>query len=875
MSILSSLGLGSSAERLTQRDKDEIRSGLQWNLSNKFTSADYDNQITIQEAVLQKALSEGRITKEQFHQVGKCYIEWTGQVVSFTIPGTDQKISYAFEDVPGSAARDALNAMIDRANAGNFYGMRFKHVGAHTGKGNPHGSAPLQRSSSLTKKLPSSFRETKQTTLPKLLASAPADTGKRRAIVKRVAHADLIVRQMSQRLQTKITEKETTLRAVDASDPSNSAQISTLRGEIQQLKALKDKFASVDSYALTVALSKLPVGRFSSHALKNAVDEAQAQVKSDLETRGKGTFRNTKLNQKDQAYIQGVAGLMHQSRGEYSDYCKRHQMRPEKECIEDLILHEAVRVGDGNDYNGDAIKRAFSLSSMTPALQAEVAEMFNGINESAIDNGVSGDFPADTETYAGTDETALSSAIARRWHQLRMDHFRAPRTPSSSAASTITRAVSSVASRPGVLSTAALMTGAALADQFVLNGTLRQAIPSVVRTGARNVAENPVGALGALGTLGMGMRHATTLYKHRGKVYELSSSVALTLLATTATSGLPMDQVFDYALANPHHAAAAVATVFEGVKHAKDWVYPVDGSTAIGKPTRKMNYSRLGVVAGTFTALAMGAMQVYNACQATDDGSLGDMMCSAPGTALDFTWEHFMLASFAANMMQSGVKYLPGVVQNVAKSGLNIVSNVASASNILNFGKRVYSMLSWGGSTPDVSTVKEPIPTVEVEEIHPDGTTTPMPKMGSIPRNPFASLSNSSSSGDVCLVSDAPKTGLPSGFDGEVVTPGVLGDLGRNSTVSGSPRIEVLTDTEEEVGVIGTVARNVSSVATTALGAICPLRNSSNATEVLGDRDIMVQTSSASRLNSSKVMGLMYGVMILFTMYQVMLSSFS
>ena len=872
MSISSLFSFGSSAETLTQSDKDEIRSGLQWNLSNKFTSADYDNQITIQEAVLQKALSEGRITKEQFHQVGKCYIEWTGQVVSFTIPGTDQKISYAFEDVPGSAARDALNAMIDRANAGNFYGMRFKHVGAHKGKGNPHGSDPLQRSSSLTKKLPSGFGNTRNTTLPKLLASAPADAGKRRAIVKRVAHADLIVRQMSHRLQTKITEKEASLRAVDASDPSNSAQISTLRGEIQQLKALKDKFASVDSYALTVALSKLPVGRFSSHALKDAVDEAQAQVKSDLETRGKGTFRNTKLNQKDQAYIQGVAGLMHQSRGEYSDYCKRHQMRPGKECLEDLILHEAVRVGDGNDYNGDAIKRAFSLSSMTPALQAEVAEMFNGINESATN---ATDFPADTETYAGTDETALSTAIASRWAQLDMHQFRDPRTPSSSAASTITRAVSSVASRPAALGTAALLTSAALADQFVLNGTLRQAIPSVVLTGARNVAENPMGALGAVGTLGMGVRHATTLYEHRGKVYELSSSVALTLLATTATSGLPMDQVFDYALANPHHAAAAVATVFEGVKHAKDWVYPVDGSTAIGKPTRKMNYSRLGVTAGAFTAVAMGVMQVYNACQGVDDGSLGDMMCSAPGTALDFTWEHFMLASFAANMMQSGVKYLPGVVQNVAKSGLNIVSNVASASNILNFGKRVYSMLSWGGSTPDVSTVKEPISTVEVEEIHPDGTTTPMPKMGSIPRNPFASLSNSSSSGDVCLVSDAPKTGLPSGFDGEVVTPGVLEDLGRNSTVSGSPRIEVLTDTEEEVGVIATVARNVSSVATTALGAICPLRNSSNKTEVLGDRDIMVQTSSASRLNTAEVMGLVCVVMTLFTVCQVMMSSFS
>lgn len=149
-----------------------------------------------------------------------------------------------------------------------------------------------------------------------------------------------------------------------------------------------------------------------------------------------------------------------------------------------------------------------------------------------------------------------------------------------------------------------------------------------------------------------------------------------------------------------------------------------------------------------------------------------------------------------------------------------------------------------------------------------------MPKLGSIPRDPFASLSNSSSSGDVCLVSDAPKTGLTSGFDGEVITPGVLGDLGRNSTVSGSPRIEVLTEPEEEIGVIGT-ARNASSVATTALDAICPSRNSSNTTEVLGGRDITVQTSSASRLNTAKVMGLMYVVVTLFTVYQVMMSSFS
>jgi uncharacterized membrane protein len=188
------------------------------------------------------------------------------------------------------------------------------------------------------------------------------------------------------------------------------------------------------------------------------------------------------------------------------------------------------------------------------------------------------------------------------------------------------------------------------------------------------------------------MNHATTLYKHRGMVYELSGSVALTLVAASFGLGMPIQKIFDYALANPHYATAAVATVFEGLKHIKDYVYPVGGSSAIQKPNRKLNYSRLFRAGAAATAVAYGVMQLYNSCQGVSDGSLGSMACSAPGVAADFAWNHFVLALIGANILKSQVARLPKMAQKVASSGINIFKRIASAASSFNFIGRVSSI---------------------------------------------------------------------------------------------------------------------------------------------------------------------------------------
>lgn len=709
----------STTPNMTERLKSR---GVSWTLSNPYTRDDLSAHFALRDAILYQAYKEERITDTQFHQVKRFRVSYDEQLIKFTIPGTNHEVAVAFEAVTDRTAIRALNYLIGRANTELFYGRAVPMIGSSKAKSNATGPAPLQRKSVAANALTNDFAAARQTVMPAMLAQTPDVASARRKIVKRVEHAEFVAYRMEGEITSKIQAKVQEVRSLEAANPQPpdaGRRIAVLKGEINELKKLKKQFKDLDVYALTMALTALPVGRHHYDQLDGASSFVQRQVRADLTGRVPKSrlqfWKKSGLDETDEAYIKGVAGLMHKSRGEYATYCKKQGMTPERESLEDLILREAVRVSDGVEFDESAVKGATSLSTMTPALQTEVAERFDYLDRLS---GVTAYFPDDTSTYAGTDTTFLAGEIASRRNRIVMDGTDAPDR------------------RHRVFNPSTALVTAGMGGALALaHGLGLEPVRRITELGGMALASPVATGLNLL-SLSVGLKLARSWWQSKDQLpYLIAGGAALTGVTMQALGTMDPTEVFQLAIENPQYAVPLLATVFSVTRAAYNYVRPSSGPISAPYSTveRKTNWGRAAVVMAVGTTLTYGAMSLVQLMYSEDEEERSDALGYLTG-AVDLLWlSSPLIAGLFAQwnkdrgLQDSIERRAPGSVGKVASGIVGIVENVTSAGAVYHFAAKVCGFFSWS-SAPDTLALPAPESSLVVEEITEHGLV-PLPRV--------------------------------------------------------------------------------------------------------------------------------------------------
>jgi len=688
----------------TSRGKKEeiIRRGVQWNLSNPYSDDDLYHHFRLRDAILNKMCDDGKIASNQFDQVEDFYINYAKQLITFTIPGTSDKAAVAFEDVKGTAKED-IEYLIRRVNTELFYGYKVPLIGTSKAKSNATGPAPLQRKSTAARALTKDFDDSMVNILPTLLVQAPNVKRTRQKIVRRMEYANFVTYRMKREIGIKLQEKTQEIQRLEDSHTADAdGQIRVLRKEISDLRNLLNQFNNVDAYALTIALSALPVGSYGYDALERATTFVQNQVRADLEAKlGKSrwSLRKQKLNESDEAYIKSVAGLLHKSRGEYATYCQRQGMKPERESVEDLILREALRVSDMAEFKEENVKGAVSLSGMSPELQTEVAGIFDYLDR------LSSVFPEDKDNdnkerkYKGSEPDPIKAQLFARHNQIRWDDREvSPRRHRVFNA------------RNGLIA-AGIGTGIYAAEQLGFGVVNR------IEEAGRWVFANP----GAIGTAFMGLmgfNHVRRWWSYRDQFsYVIAGSTFLMGLAMRAAGlGSPME-VLQLARANPAASAALVSTAHAATRAVHDYVAPVTGPETglLTRSTRRINWKRAALVLSVGSLLTYNVASLYQLMFSNDTEEQNLALGYLSGT-VDMVWNHCIIAGIAIPIVKSVVdSYVGGTVGRVTSGALGVLENVTKVSQTYFFASELFNRVSgfFSWSTSDAPPLLAPPDTDE------------------------------------------------------------------------------------------------------------------------------------------------------------------
>lgn len=690
-----------TGKSFTHEEQALIDRGIQWKRGVPHDQTDLKNHFQLRRAVLKQAVNEGRISEDQISQVKGFRVNFTKQLITFEIPGIKERVVYGFEDLNDGIK--PLNYLISKANREKYYHAPTPMLGTIKGKGNPHGLDPLQRKTAAANKLTKSFDEARTTLLPQMLAKLPDDPAYRQKIVKRLEHAEFLNYRMLAKVESTIEQKNQVLGQLRAGPQDRAGpQIARLNAEIEELTGLRQKFERLDVYALTMALIHLPVGKYNSDQLNQATGALLQNVEEDLlaNTPGAGLkarlLRKEKtLDEADRAYAKSVAGLLHKTRGEYNSYCRKQNLRGEKEGLEDVILREAVRFADGGKHSFSEKKfEGSGVLEAMPRAKKEVIGMFD------LFDRLGSTFDPDTNAYSGTDPQALAMEIANRQNGMYPDvpEDRAP-----------AREHWILNGRNGAIVTGIGMGAFALQKGAEKLGYNLPIVETVEQVGQR-VLESPSTLLTPLSLIPVVGQGRKLWQSKEAMPFVVTSGLALGTGILYGMGSWDPSVLSQMAFANPAGSTLALSTAYATAKGAYDWINPVE-APATGLYTheeRKFDPYRAVMAAGGLAAA------IYFGADAFELVGHSSAATAVAGVA-DWAFEHYIVSSIGLQVVGQYARRLESTplesVGKVITTTTGILGNVASMGGTYEFVTGFASRVGgWLGLSSDQIEAPSPPP---------------------------------------------------------------------------------------------------------------------------------------------------------------------
>jgi hypothetical protein len=375
-------------------DKARLGRAVKWG-SGTLKPEILDRYMTLRDHVLSQVVDQGLLEKREMGRVEHFSIDFDEQMITLTLPNSNQKVCVALEELPSEANELLQQLRSDlKVKGANYSGVK---VVANKSQRNEGGVKGLDRSADSLKGLASDFAKASQELLPKHLKYLPPQEQK--TAVRRHQFVEFYLQKLKEKTQEKMQSKQQELQTLSQAPRTNGAawrRVGVLQEELKKLNAVMEKLNSVDVYALTLTMSYSPSTPHWSYDLEQRAQHVEKLVRQDLEAKlGSSWFKGKqKLGEAEEAYIQDVVGMMYRKRGDYWKYCKAREIKPKKEGMEDLLLREAIKYTYEGTSSADGFKGSIHFDGLSPELTSEMGTLLEDLSRLA-DAAI----PADTATY--------------------------------------------------------------------------------------------------------------------------------------------------------------------------------------------------------------------------------------------------------------------------------------------------------------------------------------------------------------------------------------------------------------------------------------------------------------------------------------------
>ncbi len=348
-----------------------------------FIRKDPSIYFNARDGILNLAIQQKALDPKDVYRIKDFDFLFDEEIISYTIPDTEQKVYIAFEEIQDPKVSKALNTLITEVD---------KHLGSSESrikvsskaKGELNGKEALLRETDATKALSSDFKASSKEMLPKLLYGQPKELCN--VVTRRHLFIEYVLK-MVEKFDEKIKKKEEELSAVRQaqSTPETVKIQAQLEKALNELKARKDAFEKIDGYALTLNLCTHPGSSHGPEHLDQAAKILDDHIRKELTDSIQQTLNAQKsrwklwkppakaqLDKNDEAYIQGVKGMLYTSRSEYFKYCQKNYLKQKKERLEDILLREAVKFAGDPNYKPDTLINSLIFDGMPESVKEEL-----------------------------------------------------------------------------------------------------------------------------------------------------------------------------------------------------------------------------------------------------------------------------------------------------------------------------------------------------------------------------------------------------------------------------------------------------------------------------------------------------------------------
>lgn len=668
---------------------------------------------------------------EYVDQIRDFKINFDLEIATYSLPGTDEKYAVDLKKITDSGVIASLNFLKDTAKA-KLGGSDTGTVWSEKSKGNLGGKAGLQKKNEALRALQLPIEQGGRELLASILKDVPVAED-RKNIVRRHQFAEFTLKKLKEQIDKKVEVKNTEHTQLYAQPRTTEQQrrITELERENQELIKVKNKLNEIDTYALTMLIAIHPVGTHwhgdiekSSNFIRKLATKNILKKRNDQKKRF-WSKDATELKREESAYIDDMIGMLHKGRAEYIIYCKQNKIQFKKEGIEDLLLREAIKFADGEEYTAEGFKDAIHFDSLPEEVKKELDALFDDVALMATEA-----IPADSGEYP-VEVGYPDKASDREKEKLDKQREDAIKTEIDVQREKINWELKEPTRR---LITPNRLIAAAGAGALVAGGMHTGVIPPGTFQRALNFAWERRGNIFPLMIGGFALRNivSTVIPTRRA-----ARNLALGALITAGTAGTMiyvqvlnpsmMQDIYQMAVNNPAQTVALLSTAQATVGLTRDYIFPYERETSseLGSvPRRRLQKRRLAILLGSLAG-ASAAAYMYSTYMDDDDREriteLSETASGYGSAVADYAWNHYMITGLAGALTQIAGQYvaprMPQAVRSVAGATHSVVTNVARMAQLNQLAQLGYQMLpnislgnlaNWGSSTAN-STALVPV----------------------------------------------------------------------------------------------------------------------------------------------------------------------
>lgn len=253
-----------------------------------------------------------------------------------------------------------------------------------TSKGNLQGVRALAKGTKKLQSLPDTFKDCSDKFMAPIFkhlhplnhANHPTAPADRKVTLKRLASLEIVQKETLSKMRTLYDAWMQEYTRALAAAP-RAPETRALKRDLGQLSRDITQFQSLDTFALSWAVSLYPLDSSDSAAIINRANDATSMVSSFIKNYNNRLFDAATLYKEEAEYAADVGALLLQNRWDYYDHCVENGILMKQEGLADILLREMVFLNqDTTNYDNENLAEVLGCSSYSAGRIASVKTAF-------------------------------------------------------------------------------------------------------------------------------------------------------------------------------------------------------------------------------------------------------------------------------------------------------------------------------------------------------------------------------------------------------------------------------------------------------------------------------------------------------------------